>query len=196
MIRRKLKKLVTKTFLVGTLLGAMLSAGLLIGCTDNTGPEGGRDSGSATATQEISEGQGSESSGQHGSGGEGSESGGEGTEGSGGEEGSGAANMLALDETFDMVRAGARLVLSYDAPSNSFKGTVENTTNGVLDQVRIEVHLSNGTELGPTTPRDMAPGEVVSIDMPATAASFTGWTPHAEVGGGEGSGGEGSESGR
>ncbi len=195
MIRRKLKKLVTKTFLVGTLLGAMLSAGLLIGCTDNTGPQGGRDSGSATATQEISEGQGSESSGQHGSGGEGSESGGEGTEGSGGEEGSGAANMLALDETFDIVRAGARLVLSYDAPSNSFKGTVENTTNGVLDQVRIEVHLSNGTELGPTTPRDMAPGEVVSIDMPATAASFTGWTPHAEVGGGEGSGGEGSESG-
>ena len=199
MIRRKLKKLVTKTFLVGALLGAMLSAGLLIGCTDNTGPEGGRDSGSATATQEISEGQGGESSGEHGSGGEGSESGGEGTEGSasgsGGEEGSGAANMLAPDETFDMVRAGARLVLSYDAPSNSFKGTVENTTNGVLDQVRIEVHLSNGTELGPTTPRDMAPGEVVSLDMPATAASFTGWTPHAEVGGGEGSGGEGSESG-
>ena len=199
MIRRKLKKLVTKTFLVGALLGAMLSAVLIIGCTDNTGPEGGRDSGSATATQEISEGQGGESSGEHGSGGEGSESGGEGTEGSesgsGGEEGSGAANMLALDETFDMVRVGARLVLSYDAPSNSFKGTVENTTNGVLDQVWIEVHLSNGTELGPTTPRDMAPGEVVSIDMPATAASFTGWTPHAEVGGGEGSGGEGSESG-
>ena len=206
MIRRKLKKLVTKTFLVGALLGAMLSAVLIIGCTDNTGPEGGRDSGSATATQEISEGQGGESSGEHGSGGEGSESGGEGTEGSesgsGGEEGSGAANMLALDETFDMVRVGARLVLSYDAPSNSFKGTVENTTNGVLDQVWIEVHLSNGTELGPTTPRDMAPGEVVSIDMPATAASFTGWTPHAEVGGGagsesggEGGGGAGSESG-
>ena len=199
MIRRKLKKLVTKTFLVGALLGAMLSAALLIGCTDNTGPEGGRDSGSATATQEISEGQGGESSGDHGSGGEGSESGGEGTEGSesgsGGEEGSGAANMLAPDETFDMVRAGARLILSYDAPSNSFRGNVENTTNGVLSQVRIEVHLSNGVELGPTTPRDMAPGEVVSISMPATAASFTGWTPHAEVGGGEGSGGEGSESG-
>ena len=199
MIRRKLKKLVTKTFLVGALLGAMLSAALLIGCTDNTGPEGGRDSGSATATQEISEGQGGESSGEHGSGGEGSESGGEGTEGSesgsGGEEGSGAANMLAPDETFDMVRAGARLILSYDAPSNSFRGNVENTTNGVLSQVRIEVHLSNGVELGPTTPRDMAPGEVVSISMPATAASFTGWTPHAEVGGGEGSGGEGSESG-
>ena len=45
-----------------------------------------------------------------------------------------------------------RLILHYDAASNSFKGTVENTTSGVLDRVRIEVHLSNGTELGPTTP--------------------------------------------
>ena len=110
--------------------------------------------------------------------------GGEGTEGSG-------ADSLALDETFDAVRSGARLNLKYDAPSNSFKGTVENTTNGVLDRVRIEVHLSNGTELGPTTPTDMASGEVVTINLPATQASFTGWTAHAEVGAGE----EGSESG-
>ena len=107
------------------------------------------------------------------------------------EEGSGA-DALALDETHDEVRSGARLILKYDAPGNSFKGTVENTTNGVLERVRVEVHLSNGTELGPTTPTDMAPGEVVSINLPATSASFTGWTAHAEVGGG---GSEGSESG-
>ena len=173
MIRRKLKKLVTKTFLVGALLGAMLSAALLIGCTDNTGPEGGRDSGSATATQEISEGQGGESSGEHGSGGEGSESGGEGTEGSesgsGGEEGSGAANMLAPDETFDMVRAGARLILSYDAPSNSFRGNVENTTNGVLSQVRIEVHLSGEKVLPyalPVAVPELLPGDTAAYRPP------------------------------
>ena len=122
------------------------------------------------------------------SGGEGAEGGGE--RGPGGEEGSGA-NALAPDETFDEVRSGARLILSYDVASNSFKGTVENTTNGILDRVRIEVHLSNGAELGPTTPTDMAPGEVVAINLPATPASFTGWTAHAEVG----AGGEGSESG-
>ncbi len=131
-------------------------------------------------------GEGTDGSGEHGAGGEsGNES-----AAAGGEEGSGA-NTLALDETFDAVRSGARLILNYDTPSNSFKGTVENTTNGVLDQVRIEVHLSNGTELGPTTPTDMAPGEVVAINLPATPASFTGWTAHAEVG----AGGEGSESG-
>ena len=122
-------------------------------------------------------------------GGEGSEGSGGESSASGGEEGSGAT--LGLDETFDMVRSGARLILSYDAPSNSFKGTVENTTNDVLNRVRIEVHLSNGAELGPTTPTDMSPGEVVAINLPATPASFTGWTAHAEVGGG----GEGSESG-
>ena len=121
--------------------------------------------------------------------------GGEGAEGSGehrlaGEEGSGA-NALALDETYDAVRSGVRLILKYDAPSNSFKGTVENTTNGVLGRVRIEVHLSNGAELGPTTPTDMARGEVATVNLPATQASFTGWTAHAEVGAGE----EGSESG-
>ena len=121
-------------------------------------------------------------------GGEGSDSNGE--HGSDGEEG-GGANALALDEIFDAVRSRARLILKYDAPSNSFKGTVENTTNGVLGRMRVEVHLSNGAELGPTTPTDMAPGEVVTINLPATPASFTGWTAHAEVGGG----GEGSESG-
>ncbi len=128
-------------------------------------------------------GEGAEGSGEHGTGGE------EGGD-AGGEEG-GGANALGLDETHDAVRSGARLILKYDAPGNSFNGTVENTTNRVLDRVRVEVHLSNGTELGPTTPTDMAPREVVSINLPAMSASFTGWTAHAEVGGG----GEGSESG-
>ena len=122
-------------------------------------------------------GEGTEDRGEHGPGGEhGIES-----AGTDGEEGSGA-NALALDETLDTVRNGARLILKYDALSNSFKGTVENTTNRVLDRVRIEVHLSNGTELGPTTPTDMAPGEMVTINLPATQASFTSWTTHAEVG--------------
>ena len=116
-----------------------------------------------------------------------------GAEGSGGEEGSGA--MLAPNETFDTIRAGARLILNYDAASNSFTGTVENTTNNVLTQVRIEVHLSNGTELGPTAPVDMAPGEVRAITMPATQAAFNGWAAHAEVGGGSEGNQSGSEAG-
>ena len=60
--------------------------------------------------------------------------------------------------------------MSYDAVGNSFKGTVENTTSSVLSRVRIEVHLSNGTELGPTTPVNMTPGQVLSINLPSTQA--------------------------
>ena len=138
-------------------------------------------------------GEGAAGGGSEGAGGEGHGPGGEGSGGegsaSGSEEGSGA--NLALDETFDAVRGGARLILSYDAPSNSFKGTVANTTNNVLTQVRIEVHLSNGAELGPTPPMNLAPGQVVAVNLPATPASFTSWIAHAEVGGG----GEGGQSG-
>ena len=82
------------------------------------------------------------------------------------------------------------MILRDDAASNSFKGTVENTTSGVPDRVRVEVHLSNGAELGPTTPVNMAAGAVMGIGMPATASSFTGWTAHAEAGSGGEAGGE------
>ena len=206
-----IKNLLTKTFLIGAVLAAMLTVAVLISCTGDDGTEG-RESG-ATAGQEVGERGGGESGGEHRGSGEGTEGGGgesggehggsgEGTEGgagegagteSGGEEGSGV-NQLAPDETFDMIRSGARLIISYDAASNSFGGTVENTTSNTLTRVRIEVHLSNGTELGPTTPIDLAPGEVAMVNLPSTQASFTGWTPHAEAGSGEGGGNEGSGS--
>ena len=67
-----------------------------------------------------------------------------------------SGQQFAKDETYDNVRNGARLILNYDASTSTFVGTVENTTNQTLSQVRVEVHLSNGTELGPTTPRDLA----------------------------------------
>ena len=120
-----------------------------------------------------------------------------GTSPEGGEE-SGA--LLTLDQTYDKVRGGARLILGYDRAAEAFIGTVENTTDATLQQVRVEVHLSNGVELGPTPPRDLAPGDRIDVRLDAAGEKFTGWTPHAEVGpqsgahGGEGSGGEGGGS--
>lgn len=118
------------------------------------------------------------------------------------ENGEEPGTVLALNETYDVVRKGARLILAYDAPSNSFIGTVENTTGDTLPQVRVEVHLSSGTELGPTTPVDLAPSETIDVTLPATSQAFDGWTPHAEVGAGDsgvadnhGEGSEGSEGG-
>ena len=99
---------------------------------------------------------------------------------------------LTLTDTYDKVRNGARLILNYDAQSNAFKGTVENTTNETLKRVRVEVHLSNGKELGPTAPGDLAPGEKKEILLAAASTNFDKWTAHPEVGEGEhGSDGEG-----
>ena len=82
---------------------------------------------------------------------------------------------LALGESYNAVRNGVRLVLNYDAQSNSFIGFVENTTDNNLKEVRVEAHLSNGIELGPTTPTDLNPGERIDISLKATSKDFNGW---------------------
>lgn len=112
-----------------------------------------------------------------------------------------SGQQFGLADTYDRVRAGARLTLSYDAAANAFTGTVVNTTNAILPQVRVEVHLSNGVELGPTEPVDLAPGESVAVRLTAGSAPFDSWGAHPEVGGGnvedggEHSGGDGEHGG-
>ena len=118
---------------------------------------------------------------------------GEGSGEHGAEEGEGeeSGTLLTLDQTYDAVRNGARLFLRYDAVADAFVGTVQNVTDASLSMVRVEVHLSNGTELGPTKPVDLGPGETIPVKLVATAAAFTGWTAHPESGPGHGTGGEG-----
>ncbi len=103
----------------------------------------------------------------------------------GGESGEESGEQFARDQSYDRTRNGARLILSYDAESNRFKGTVENTTTETLARVRVEVHLSNGTELGPTTPADLGPGAKREVELAATDASFERWSAHPEVGNSE-----------
>ena len=109
-----------------------------------------------------------------------------------------SANQLTLAETYDHTRKGARLIMAYDEATNTFKGTVENTTNAVLQQVRVEIHLFNSQganptdpELGPTTPRDLAPGEKIPIELVAIDEPFDMWVAHPEVGPSSGGSGEG-----
>ena len=106
-----------------------------------------------------------------------------------------SATQLAINEGYDHTRNGAHLILAYIPETNAFVGTVENTTSSILRQVRVEVHLSNGVELGPTTPVDMQPGEVIDIMLEATSEPFTTWSAHPEVGTSSGSGGEGGSEG-
>ena len=107
----------------------------------------------------------------------------------GGGEGEESAQQFAKNETYDHVRNGVRLKLAYDANTNTFTGTVENTTNQTVSSVRVEVHLSNGIELGPTTPTDLAPGQKINVELSAVGQAFNKWSAHPEVGSSEHGGG-------
>jgi hypothetical protein len=54
-----------------------------------------------------------------------------------------------------------------------------------VSRVRIEVHLSNGNELGSTIPIDQAPGKKVDVGLSAEGQSFDWWEAHAEAGASE-----------
>ena len=103
--------------------------------------------------------------------------------------------QLGLTDTYDQTRNGVRLILSYDQARHAFTGTVQNVTDQTLRGVRVEVHQSNGIELGPTTPTDLRPGSVVRVTLLAEG-TFDRWVAHPEVdSGGEGGGESGGEHG-
>ena len=100
-----------------------------------------------------------------------------------GDEGEESGVYIGVDDTWDTVRLGARLILKFDAASNAFVGTVENTTNAPLCGVRVEVHLDSGTELEATPTTDLQKGEQVDVRLPTRGQTFTSWTAHPEVDG-------------
>lgn len=53
-----------------------------------------------------------------------------------------SAVRLAITDTYDNVRNGAHLIISYDATTDAFIGNVTNATGALLTQVRVEVHRS------------------------------------------------------
>jgi hypothetical protein len=106
-------------------------------------------------------------------------------EGEGAEEGEESGPQIGLDGTHDEVRKGVRLILAFDSESSSFVGTVENVSEKTVSKVRVEVHLSNGKELGPTKPVDLAPGKKIKVKLSAVDQTFTWWKAHAEAGSSE-----------
>lgn len=113
-----------------------------------------------------------------------------GERGEGGEEGGAyLAKMTKQDEVF---ANGARLVLQFNPNTQVFAGSVTNTTARTLSQVRVEIHLDNGTELGPTKRIDIGPGQAVPIELGTFGDEFSSWVSHPEAGveRGHGAGGE------
>ena len=98
--------------------------------------------------------------------------------------------QYTTSQPLDEVRRGVRLQLRYDSIAVAFTGTVTNISEIALRQVRVEVHLSDGTELGPTASVDLAPSEHAPVRLSAARNVFETWTGHAEVGRGEHAEGE------
>ena len=112
----------------------------------------------------------------------GSESGSEGSSESGepGESGT----QYGLADTARETRSGIDLVMSYDAAAQAFTGTVTNTTAAAVANVRVEIHLSNGVELGPTDQVTLSAGQTNPVELAASGQSFTRWSVHVELGSG------------
>ncbi len=91
-----------------------------------------------------------------------------------------------LVETARQTRSGVELIMSYDSGQQRFTGTVTNTTNATAPAVRVEIHLSNGMELGPTPHSDLAAGGKQTVELDARGQSFDWWSVHVEMGGGGG----------
>ncbi len=130
--------------------------------------------GERTSAEGAGEHASAEGGGEHGEGGEGGE------HGSGGE-GEESGERIGREDTWDATRNGARLILLFDPASNAFVGTVENTTRRMLCAVRVEVHLSTGTELGPTARTDLPAGETTAVELPTGGRFFNKWTAHPEM---------------
>lgn len=106
-----------------------------------------------------------------------------GPEGQGGESGE-SGTRYAPSDTARETRAGVELVVNYDTTSQVFTGTVRNTTTATVTQVRVEIHLSNGVELGPTPRTNLAAGQTNSIELDARGQGFTWFAVHVEIGSG------------
>ena len=104
-----------------------------------------------------------------------------GPEGGGGEPSESGAQYGLTDTAVEM-RGGVRLTMSYDAGAETFRGEVVNTTSATVTQVRVEIHLSNGVELGPRV--DLAAGETRPVELDASGQTFTSWSVHVELGSG------------
>ena len=109
-----------------------------------------------------------------------------------GGEGTYLPKMTKQDKLF---ANGARLVLEFDPATQVFVGSVTNSTARTLPQVRVEVHLDNGTELGPTRRIDVSPGETVPVELGAFGNEFSAWVSHPEAGVEDGHGAGGEEGG-
>ena len=93
-----------------------------------------------------------------------------------------SGTQYQLSDTARESRSGVDLVLRYDQPNETFTGSLTNTTGAPVADVRVEIHLSNGVELGPTPRIMIGAGETSPVELDARGQSFTSFSVHIEIG--------------
>ena len=179
------KTLVTKMFLIGVVLAALLSAVIISGCMGDTGlgddREGADSGGEHSGRREESGG-----SGEHGSGGDESTTSSDG----GGEinEAAMSSPITSLGQSWNGDLGGLAVSMQYDAATQAVHGTVRNTLSQKLCYVQAEPHLKSGTktvgELGPEKLGHLNPGQEATTSLtvasePDTCRRFLRWICHS-----------------
>lgn len=103
------------------------------------------------------------------------------------EEGNESGILWDISATADETINGLHLILSWDATSSSFVGTLENTNTSMVPATRVEVHVfdvnNTSKEYGPTPSVDMQPGAIrdISLSLPS-GSNFVKFNMHPEFG--------------
>lgn len=95
---------------------------------------------------------------------------------------SGNNRIAKMEKHVKTYKNGARLKLQYNPATQAFVGNVVNTTGSELSDVRVEIHLSNGVELGPTKRLNLKAGQSTPVELGAFEQKFTHWITHPEAG--------------
>lgn len=91
-----------------------------------------------------------------------------------------STQSIQLDETYDEVQNGVWLLMNYDAASDSFVGTVENTEQKAMENINLKVELSDEQMVSLGRPFDLEAGEMKAFRIPANSEVFKKWTPVVE----------------
>ncbi|MEX2610927.1 MAG: hypothetical protein WEA24_13340 [Gemmatimonadota bacterium] len=80
-------------------------------------------------------------------------------------EGNAPGTFIPVTDTWDSVRDGLHVVLSYDEGLDAFKGMITNNTSGTLCRAQVSVQLENGPDLGPSAPVDLNAGAARPVEI-------------------------------
>lgn len=91
-------------------------------------------------------------------------------------------SQLGINDTYDGVTKGVRVILSYAHNTSMFVGSVENITSELIEATSLQVLLSNGSSLGPTVLYELEPGNKRKIEFNDEGQMFNWWIAHTTLG--------------